>query len=89
MRYELDVNDFTSYDSTFKGDQMPRPGVGYQGQRYEVRYIASETGEEKVMGWTNASNGGGLLTAAFKWPAVKERPDGSRIAWVVDLRPGT
>lgn len=63
-------------------------GIGDKGQRYEVRYTDAETGEEKVMGWTEQAGGGGLLRSALKWPAVKQRPDGSRIAWVVDRRAG-
>jgi hypothetical protein len=63
-------------------------GVGDRGQRYEVRYTDSETGKEKIMGWTDKADGGGLLRAAVQWPAVKERPDGTRIAWVVDRHTG-
>lgn len=62
--------------------------IGDKGQRYEVRYTDAETGKEKVMGWTEQADGGGLLRSALLWPAVKQRPDGSRIAWVFDRRQG-
>lgn len=61
--------------------------VGYRGQRYEVRYIQSGTGEVKVMGWCSAADGGGLLRSALLWPEVEMGADGKRRAWVVDLQP--
>lgn len=61
--------------------------TGDFGQRYEVRYIDSAGGEEKVMGWTEASNGGSLLRSALLWPNVRIGEDGKRMARVVDRRP--
>lgn len=44
---------------------MSASGVGDRGQRYEVRYTDAATGEEKVMGWTDQADGGGLLRSAL------------------------
>lgn len=46
--------------------------VGDRGQRYEVRYFHIETGKEYVMGWTERSDGGGLLSSAKLWPRARD-----------------
>lgn len=62
------------------------PKTGDAGQRYEVRATAREdsslgkAGEQVVIGWTNAADGGGLARGARLWPAVKD-------VVVVDRRP--
>ena len=61
--------------------------VGYAGQRYEIRYVDDQSGEEKVFGWCNAPDGGGMLRSALLWPAVRMGEDGKRLARVVDLMP--
>lgn len=42
--------------------------VGDKGQRYEVRFFDRESGEERVMGWTNEADGGALMESAKLWP---------------------
>lgn len=98
---ERDLSDGNGLDARLRVDErgdrvkscspfgFAQNSVGDRGQRYEVRYTYAETGEERVMGWTEKADGGGLLRSALQWPAVKERPDGTRIAWVVDRRPGS
>jgi hypothetical protein len=46
--------------------------TGDNGQRYEVRFYVRDTGEEKVMGWTNEPDGGSLLEAAKLWPHARD-----------------
>lgn len=46
------------------------PPAGDRGQRYEVRYTGQD-GRERVMGWCNAADGGGLLRSAQRWPEAK------------------
>lgn len=46
--------------------------VGDRGQRYEVRYFVRESGEELVMGWTERSDGGALMTSAKIWPRARD-----------------
>lgn len=43
------------------------PETGDQGQRYEVRY-ADGDGKERVMGWTEAADGGSLVRSINKHP---------------------
>jgi hypothetical protein len=45
---------------------------GDRGQRYEVRFFERETGRERVMGWTERSDGGGLLASAKLWPSARD-----------------
>lgn len=46
--------------------------VGDRGQRYEVRYFDRETDKECVMGWTERSDGGALLSSAKLWPSARD-----------------
>lgn len=46
--------------------------VGDRGQRYEVRYFLVDSGQEFVMGWTERSDGGGLLASAKIWPLARD-----------------
>lgn len=52
--------------------------AGDKGQRYEVRYVDGK-GEERVMGWTNAADGGGLAVSLKRHPIWK-------LARIVDRR---
>lgn len=44
--------------------------TGDRGQRYEVRYTGHD-GVERVYGWVNKADGGGLLASVKLWPAAK------------------
>lgn len=46
------------------------PPAGDRGQRYEVRFFERATGRERVMGWTERSDGGSLLSSAKLWPSA-------------------
>lgn len=94
---EANLSDGKGLDARLRMDERREKGsspavdhnrVGDRGQRYEVRYMDAETSTEKVMGWTDKADGGALMLSALRWPAVRQRPDGTRIAWVVDRRPG-
>ena len=58
-----------------------RGQVGDRGQRYEVRFIEVESGKERIMGWTERSDGGTLLASAKLWPSARD-------PWVVDRKTG-
>lgn len=60
---------------THSGGQ-PHTNVGDEGQRYEVHGILHD-GTDEVFGWTNASDGAGLIASAKLWPRYKD-------AYVVD-----
>lgn len=44
--------------------------IGDAGQRYEVWVREWETGQPRVLGWTNDRTGGALMESARKWPSV-------------------
>jgi len=47
------------------------PATGDRGQRYEIRAAQRESGEEIVVGWTDAEDGGALARMARVWPYLR------------------